>query len=612
MSSPSFTIPIPVKRGAQRTVKLLGFGFKSLLVTKVPGKLLLRRKEATPVAPDRADILPYNATPPKPDPTAPPLAAAAPAVKSGYQTYFPDHGEPENIHATLVSAGIKVRDFAYSPNRAGHNNPTHPQPLAPVPNPETPAAENLFYPVEQSPMPSVSTEWTEPHPCLRPIPKSLWKGGKLHVPTLDKPYIPKYDTHRIPGWFDQANSLLQVEYRLSENPRCNPIPGVITRRLLTLSPNLVDLSRYNKMDLEELHRYDRAVVWRLTLGIEPHPWRTMHNPHWVPSPENLVAMRAESDKGKASVDKQLQRMFLSCRSQDAAAAKCREEDELCKYRLQNSREKRHLDKDANDWDKVDEQWLTPRQRLTAWEKYKDANPADPQNAQYSYHLNRMRQHDREKAGDVDVDEPPRSRLPPPPFLQGDHQYDVYPFALWGWNAPWTGYRLLTGTPTGKTVHQYAAELSRCTESDRPASAFPKPSKPRDYVIHPGGTFVYRTKRKWVPVDLGDDSDEEGERPDVPEDDDEEDESKVVKIVVTKDDEDLAHVKAAADVEAETTRKRGIKEVEAEPSTSEPPAKRVKFDVGTEAASPARKRGIEEVGEGGLVETPESPTKRVKV
>jgi hypothetical protein len=122
----SYTIPVSVKTRAQRTLKLVGFGFKSFLTTKVSGKLIVRKKvNAGDVT--QSGILPWRVTPPKPHPKMPkqPPVEAAEGLYKAMPTDW-----PEDLHQNLVSNGIKVRDFAYPATRVGHTKPIDPLPMA--------------------------------------------------------------------------------------------------------------------------------------------------------------------------------------------------------------------------------------------------------------------------------------------------------------------------------------------------------------------------------------------------------------------------------------------------------------------------------------------------
>jgi hypothetical protein len=124
----SLTIPIPVATRTQRTLKLVGFGIKAVLTTKVPGKLVVRKKRGDEDSHCHLYVAPHT-TPPVPDPTVPtpdgPPEGAGLLFAKPLATVF-----PEDIHQDLVSCGIKVKDFAYPATRVGHTNPTHSHPMA--------------------------------------------------------------------------------------------------------------------------------------------------------------------------------------------------------------------------------------------------------------------------------------------------------------------------------------------------------------------------------------------------------------------------------------------------------------------------------------------------
>ncbi|KAJ7507085.1 hypothetical protein B0H11DRAFT_1970169 [Mycena galericulata] len=491
---PSFSIPISVKRRAQRTVKVVGFGFKSVLTTTIPGKLVIRRKVA-PVDFEPFGIQPWDVTPPKP----PNVPEVPPAVDGGW--WVPVAADyPEEIHETLVSAGIKVRDFAYPTTRVGHTTPIHPKPMSFVKNEDAKSANQKEQTVddipaspENAPMPCVSSTWTEPHQCLRPLLKRKW-DGILEGPSPEKPYRRVYELHRIPSWFDQAGALLEVEYRLSQKPRTLPIHGQITRRLLTLSPHLIDVSRLDEMDLEELRRYDQRIVWQLANGIEPYPWRAVHHPNWTPSPANRELLLKAGIDHMQTRDREHQKGLLTEMLKTTMTEQLWEEEQLKECRLGNwaCAQVEGLNPEGTDgYDVVDDEWLTLRQRLTIFARRMESAQAQPRYPRYVKLLKGLREYElaqkRLMSSDDDVDMAdiypanPSEAKPRPPFTPGQENCVIPPFPIWGPNAPWTDYQSLSSTPTDKTINEYAAELSRCPVDPSPWP-LPPDGKIRDYIV----------------------------------------------------------------------------------------------------------------------------------
>ncbi|KAJ7868484.1 hypothetical protein B0H13DRAFT_1057182 [Mycena leptocephala] len=487
----SLTIPIPVATRTQRTLKLVGFGIKAVLTTKVPGKLVVRKKRGEEDSHCHLYVAPHT-TPPVPDPTLPtpdgPPEGAGLLFATPLATVF-----PEDIHQDLVSCGIKVRDFAYPATRVGHTNPTHSHPMALTEEAQEKSgkekAKDIPLSAENAPMPSISTTWTVPHPSLRPVSEP--ESAPFEVPTLEKPYHPVYETHRIPGAFNPPGALLSIQYRLSQNPRTVPIRGLVTRRLLTLSPHLVDLSRYHEMDLEELRRYDRCIVWQLMNGIEPYPWYSELDPAWTPDEEELAHIYGQEAKIVASdVDRQRELLYhgFKCREEDNLW----EHDRLQELRRENARnglvygtKQKHLSR----FDKIITRLsgVTLRQVLDVWERRRDSDRMSADYDTKAAELERLRAYDLvikrlEEGGfdgDLEVEMPVEQADPyagvAPPFILGQREVDLPPLPYWGPNAVWDGYRLRGGEPTGKTLNEYVAELSSCVDDGSP---WPPPPCPK--------------------------------------------------------------------------------------------------------------------------------------
>ncbi|KAJ7734774.1 hypothetical protein DFH07DRAFT_119993 [Mycena maculata] len=502
-TTPTFTIPISIKGRAQRTFKLVGFGLKTVFTTKISGKLVVRQKTA-PIDCDPFGIQPWPVTPPKPDPNEPDVR-----FKETDGIYVPLPTDfIEDIHEALVSNGIKVRDFAYPVGRARHTNPTHPQSMAldktseeDKSGQEKQTDNAIPSSPENAPMPSLSPTWTEPHPCLRPLMKRKW-DGVLEIPTPEKPYIPVYETHRIPGWWDQAAAIAEHDYRLSENPRTVPIMGITTRRLLTLSPNLVDLSRYDPMDFEELRRYDRRIVCMLMNGFEPRPWRAIHHPNWVPSAANRARMREAPVTVRTwqTWDAKLQRTLLNNMVKQKMEDDEWEEAQLRKLAMENKENHSNglTPENPQFFDRIDRDWVTLRQRIDVWERRMDSAQSAHDYTNRAMLVKDLREYDlaqqrpdadADAVGDVDVDmaDAPSESAPPHLFIPGqDNHHELPPFPVWGPNAPYyegDNYRALTSAPTGKTINEYAAELSDLSRYSATADPWhPAPDgKVRDYL-----------------------------------------------------------------------------------------------------------------------------------
>ncbi|KAJ7626049.1 hypothetical protein FB45DRAFT_869161 [Roridomyces roridus] len=349
-------------------------------------------------------------------------------------------------------------------------------------------------------MPSDSLTWDEPHPSLLPpLPKR------------------KSPVQKVPATLVSLGiKVRDFAYPVDSVKHTNPIHAE--------PPNTVPTP----------DEPATQVGMSLQMGIEPYPWRAMHNPHWAPSWVNSMQMSSHAHKDWLLWD--ANEKILRCREQ-ADLDECRREpgtggDDA---------------KDVGVYDVGDGEGLTMRQRLMTWR----AQNIDGLKTQY-----------------------PR-------------------FPLWGWNAPWTGYRLLTGTPTGKTVHEYAAQFSRCTLSKLEwATYFPQPRKPRDWAIFVDfkrcDYFAYSTFSGRKSVDCGGDSDEEGD----------------------SDDGWLERLKALPNTPSPTRRKRDFDEQEEDEETCEPRCKRARKEPANSPTS-RRRHFDERLGgrEGEEISAP--PTKHLK-
>lgn len=366
-------------------------------------------------------------------------------------------------------------------------------------------------------MPSISATWEVPHPCLRPVPKP--EALPYPAPTPETPFCPVHATNRIPVPFSILGNLAQVACRLAQSPRTVPIRGMITRRLLTLSPHLVDLSQYHEMDLEELRRYDRRLVWGLLHGLEPYPWYPDRHPGYVPSAKMREALLESQAPELARLDADRQGGLLYHGYKTWQEDTVWETERLAQVRAENVRRGRvyHGPDDAHlhEYDRIMEAMgVSVRQYLEVWARRMESAAADPDYADKCETLERMRTYDRmcaprprrratDNDTDTDVEMAPAPTLTsdpyagvPAPFQLGAPVFEI-PERLpyWGPDAVWDGYRLHGGVPTGKTLNEYAAELSTCVDDDG------KPWPPM---------LPESLKRKFEEAEQSDDSEEESD------------------------------------------------------------------------------------------------------
>ncbi|KAJ7982812.1 hypothetical protein DFH06DRAFT_1171662 [Mycena polygramma] len=523
MSDFSATIPISVKPRTQRTLKVMAYGIKAFLTTKVPGKLIIRRKR------NKLDVhytehTPWKETPPTFVPEAPDVPPEPEPDPPIFPTIF-----VEETHQDLLSRAITVKDFAYPATRVGRLNPVVPCPFALT----TEEAENLGeenakqHPScpEEAPMPSISTTWTAPHPALAPVPAPK-RVAVVEVPTLEKPYCPIYATHRIPSAFEVVDAWQWVCYRLQESPRTVPIHGLYTRRLLTISPNLIDLSQYHEMDLEELRRYDRCIAWQLMNGIEPYPWYTSISKKWLKQGIRSLSLppmfptKRKADTQRQDIVNQYNMLWWADR-------KTREDNmwfhqRITELRLENERNGRvpgvRQAGDVSFFDLIaPDMGVSWRQYLRTWERRRDSAKPLPDYELMAGRLDELREEDVMRGltpptpDDMDPVDPYAGVTPP--FTLGQSEFFVPLGAYWGPDAVWDGYRLRGGVPTGKTINEYAAELSSCVAVDVDME--------EDSEMDAVAELVSSPKRKFEEVDgsSGDDSsseEESEEEPDVEE------------------------------------------------------------------------------------------------
>ncbi|KAJ7472131.1 hypothetical protein FB451DRAFT_1471379 [Mycena latifolia] len=192
------------------------------------------------------------------------------------------------IYYTLVSSGIKVRDFAYAPNQIGHLNP-----VDEIDPGSLTYLENYYARLKDPPPPipdHYSRQWTETDPRLMPPQPVLMSNHPVQVPTPDAPFVPLYPTHRITSKFHQRDAMLEHDYRLSEDPRTRPIRGITSRRLLALGPGWVDLSRYAQMDINALWEYD-CILFEQSQDTGVYPWVPAYEVFTPPTLEEREAWR---------------------------------------------------------------------------------------------------------------------------------------------------------------------------------------------------------------------------------------------------------------------------------------------------------------------------------
>ncbi|KAF8208082.1 hypothetical protein K438DRAFT_2012919 [Mycena galopus ATCC 62051] len=489
----TMSIPISVDPRRQRTLTVVGFGVKALITAKVSGKLIIRKKRLVHEPHPNQKIAPWHETPPVPDPLRPrpidnseELGTPIPPMP----TYF-----PEDHQQNLVSNGIKVRDFAYPVTRVGHRTPTHPHPMALTKEGEEKLgqekAKDIPLSPEKGPMPSVSMEWAVPHPSLRPV--AVLEGAPLKAPTPEAPYCPIYENHRIPVPFPVFNAVVQVNCRLAQKPRTVPIRGMITRRLLTLGPHLVDLSRYHEMDLEELRRYDRRIVWQLMHGIEPYPWYSDRDPAWTPTEANLRFALKQASQMDAD-DAHAQAMLLHYGWKVLQEDNAWQAERFAELRLANEQNGRVVGGAEEvffpPYDQImDGHGITLREYLELWERRMDSDRAVNFDKMF-IKLKNMHAYDREQrlsagtATNADMAPVPSRLANPyiwvrPPFILGQQVFELPRLPYWGPDAVWDGYRLHSGVPTGKTLNEYAAEFSRRIDGS-PWPPAPSPSFKRKF------------------------------------------------------------------------------------------------------------------------------------
>ncbi|KAJ7050189.1 hypothetical protein C8F01DRAFT_1375737 [Mycena amicta] len=524
-------IPVPVPSKTQRTIKLVGRGLKSLLTTKVSGKLVIRKKKSIEEIPSVTTT-----------PAAPPLEEDDGGRPPILATVW-----PEDIHHNLVSRGIKVRDFAYPVGRVGHREPTHPHPLVTVPvarkeNKETTAAEadestkeaegstkeaegstnakdtdeseEHHGPparVESTPMPRISTSWELPHPLLRPIatyPRPPYPPD--HIPTPKD--HPIYETHRIPGHFSPILGVIEVEARLGQDPRTVPILGITTRRLLTVSPDLVDLSRYHEMDLEELRRYDRRMLFQIMNGVEPPPWRCFPL-DWAPSAENRELMGKFEGLVQSfrNFDKHVQRAIIV-----NAHHKMLEDDVWMQEQMDLKAKENLADglmdpenpllKELHEYDRPTDgsSGLTPRQWLELWERRLDTALTYSSYSTIFQQIKRLWRHDgRNPQNDDDISRHILRQFcylgVAPPFVLGQTETQLPLTTYWGHDAVWDDYRVDAAhrvsdfTLTEHIEHLTGKTVAEAEAADSNLPPWPVPVTETDARYHEGpmsGTSVY--------------------------------------------------------------------------------------------------------------------------
>ncbi|KAJ7178160.1 hypothetical protein C8R46DRAFT_1075996 [Mycena filopes] len=473
----TFTISIPVKKRGQRTLRIVGGGLKALLTTRVSGKLVIRTRTPADTGRPPPQTIPWQNTPQLPDPNVP----TEEEPEEGVQLPATATDWGEDAHKNAVSHGVKVRDFAYPATCVGHTNPFHRRPwtlsVEEIKKIGKEKAKEIGYTPLTAPMPSVPRSWEVPHPSLRPVAEPPVDRNPK-PPTPEKPFSPLYDTHRIPTPFNQPFAVAVVIYRLAENPRTVPIHGSITRRLLTLSPDMIDLSQYAEMDLEELRRYDRSIVWQLQHGIEPYPWYTETDSTWVPSADNAHERQFFAEQGRIVAKRDLgdQNMSFS----HAYTMLCKDEQWEAE-RVNELRREHELAAGVVFRDEEEDPLLTADEWARVWMRRWESDQGSERFPGLKSNIPLLLKRDWDanvSEGDNELDEPemlrrvfdPYAGVKPPwplgfPPVQETLMGPVGPY--WGPNNVWDRYRLYGGVPTGKTLGEYLAVMSSRVDDGSP-------------------------------------------------------------------------------------------------------------------------------------------------
>ncbi|KAJ7291468.1 hypothetical protein C8J57DRAFT_1491948 [Mycena rebaudengoi] len=250
-NTPYFSLPIAMDGAYQRTVKIHGSGISSVFTTTQPGTLVLRKRTVSdnPVPLD-------SVAPPKP-----------------YELVVPPTQDVCDIKEVLDTHDIVVRDFYYPEAKYGHHGDQY-RPNQFVGDEDDDRAPEFPRDVPPFPVVNLARQITKEDADHRLLPIHVpLITEPLEIPTPDKPYKPIYPLHRIPAPFSYRMAQATHDYRLyHETPRRFPIPGIFTRRLLTLDPACVHLEKYDEMDVLALYEHDKAVMRMLRDGEEPYPW----------------------------------------------------------------------------------------------------------------------------------------------------------------------------------------------------------------------------------------------------------------------------------------------------------------------------------------------------
>ncbi|KAF7293089.1 hypothetical protein MIND_01208300 [Mycena indigotica] len=450
--------------------------------------------------------------------------------------------------------GIKVRDFAYPSDRVGHVDPTYSHPLVAAVAEEAEDQEqekpgttvqdeqmaadekdNDSSPellqdtfinteddyatlldgeadeegesgpparVEDTPMPRIPETWEMPHPLLRPVTYQPPHYPPHHVPSPQDPIY--YDTHRLPGHFSPILGVVEVEYRLSQQPRTVPILGLTTRRLLTISPDLVDLSRYQEMDLEELRRYDRRLLFQLMNGIKPPRWRC-YPLGWAPTPENRAVMVKVANIWKSFTvyDDTVQKAILQHAWQQA------QEDTEWMNQEMERRGQENIDAglldpanpalaELHDYDIPSERRcnLSIRQWLELWERRLDTGASYPTYPALVEQLKLLWKFDGRTPHNDDIVARQYMREllyadVKAPFVPGQLKVELPPCQYWGPDAVWDDYRLEGAQRISKlTLMEHIEQLTGQTveeavAADPHAIPWPVPTTMTDPRYHQG-------------------------------------------------------------------------------------------------------------------------------
>ncbi|KAJ7291471.1 hypothetical protein C8J57DRAFT_1273109 [Mycena rebaudengoi] len=374
MSTPQFfSVPITMDGAHQRTVKIRCPGISAVFTTIRAGTLIFRKKT------DRDLPVPSKSAPAIPAEPARFVVAASQDVR--------------DIDEVLENNNILVRDFAYAESKRGHACPVLGRPHEILQLDEDSDLENeeevTNHLVSDDPD---SEKVPQPFPLVnlsRPLTKEdadqrvrpyidladLPHVEPVKVPSPSTPFEPAFPAHRIPGLFNHILAKQEHDYRLGPDRNNKiPIPGMYTRRLLTIDPDSVDLARYRRIDFEALYAYDRALARQLRRGDALYPWRpVVKGRDYVP--ENTPVEFYAWDEENKTAEKHLERVRVM--ADDTMQAE--EENRVRAQNVEAGRVYQGFDNGASDWDvdgpgdwlsTVGRNGLTPQQQMDILNKRK--------------------------------------------------------------------------------------------------------------------------------------------------------------------------------------------------------------------------------------------------